>query len=104
MIFSPHRLQKFVVLDDLIDDDGNPIDSLQEWEDVGTCRCDDNGVMKQVSVNGKLFDYHYHIVYEGEKIPTDTLIKVLDKGQLRAEGKVIKSAKCNFFNYTQIWL
>lgn len=104
MIFAPHRLMVKVVSGPSFDEDMNPIPPKEDWKDFGSCRCDDNGVMKQISVNGVMYDYNYHVVYEGERIKAGTEVKVFDGGEIRAEGTVVKSAKCNYFNYYEIWL
>lgn len=104
MIFSPHKLLVKVVSGPSFDEDMNPIPPKEDWKDFGSCRCDDNGAMKQVSVNGVLHDYNYHVVYEGEKIKMGTEVRVLDSESIRGEGKVIKPSKSNYFNYAEIWL
>lgn len=104
MIFSPHILQIKVVAGPSFDEDMNPIPGGESWKEIGACRCDDNGVMKQISVNGMMYDYNYHVVYEGERIKAGTEVKVLDGDEIRAEGTAVKSAKCNYFNYSEIWL
>lgn len=103
MIFSPHVLQKKVVIGGGIIG-GNPVPGEEEWVDVGKCRCDDNGQQIKVSVNGILFDYNYHIVHVSESIPIGTEIRVMDGDSVRGEGKVIKSGKCNYFDYCEIWV
>ena len=52
MIFAPHRLMVKVVSGPSFDEDMNPLPPKEDWKDFGSCRCDDNGVMKQISVNG----------------------------------------------------
>lgn len=104
MIFAPHRLFVKVVSPTLFDEDMNPIPLKENWVDFGACRCDDNGAMKQISVNGVMHDYNYHVVYEGEKIKIDTEVRIFDGESIRGEGKVIKPAKSNYFNYAEIWL
>lgn len=104
MIFSPHRLFVKVVSGPSFDEDMNPIPPKEDWKDLGPCRCDDNGVVKQISVNGVMYDYNYHVVYEGEKIKNDTEVKIMDGEEVRGEGKIIKSGKSNYFKYAEIWL
>ena len=74
MIFAPHKLLIAVAPKDVVDENGDPISEPEKWVEVGCCRCDDNNVMKQVSVNGKWFDYRYHVVYEGAKILAGTKV------------------------------
>ena len=104
MIYSPHILQikpKAVVT---FDKDRNPIVSANDWVEIGQCRCDDNGEMKEVSVNGKVFTPSYHVVYEGEKISPYTEVRCLEGEEVRGEGKVLKSTKCNRLNYAELWM
>ena len=104
MEFAPHILQKQTT-ELLLDENRNPDVNKNDWETVGACRCDDNGQHEKVSVNGVFHDYKYHVVYVGEKISIGTAIKVLDEsGNIRGEGEVIKTSKCNFFDYSEIWM
>jgi len=105
MYYAPHILQKEVVSGSYIDDDGNPVKGNKSWVCVSNCRCDDNNQQERISVNGIWHNYNYHIVHEGERIPIGVTVQVLDKdGSVRGEGTVIKTGKCNYFNYSQIWL
>ena len=106
MIFAPHILQKKVVTGGSLVN-GNPVTGTEEWVEIGDCRCDDNDARTQISVNGVLHDYNYHVVYEGEKLPIGTEIRCVDKvdGSIRGEGKVIKPKKCNYFApKAEIWV
>jgi hypothetical protein len=104
MIFCPHVLQILVISGAQIVD-GNPIPGSESRETIGKCRCDDNGQHKQVSVNGILYDYSYHVVHEGAKLPIGVKVRALDKdGNVRGEGEVVKSGKCNYFNYSEVWI
>ena len=103
MIFAPHKLLMAVAAKDVIDENGDPIPEPENWVENGHCRCDDNSVMKQVSMNGKWFDYRYHVVYEGVKILAGTKVKI-QRGEELIEGVVLKSSTCNYFNYFQLWI
>lgn len=103
MIFAPHKLYVAVAPKDLVDENGDPVTQSEEWVELGDCRCDDNDTMKKVSVNGEWFDYRYHVVYEGVKILAGTKVRIERNGE-RIEGVVRKPAKCNYFNYSQIWI
>ncbi|WP_106827868.1 hypothetical protein [Parabacteroides pacaensis] len=50
-------IQVKVIPDPSFDEDRNPIPGGESWKEIGACRCDDNGVMKQISVNGIMYDY-----------------------------------------------
>jgi hypothetical protein len=103
VIFSPHILQKKAGAGELVN--GNPVPGSNEWETVGECRCDDNGQQIKVSVNGMLYDYSYHVVYEGEKLPVGADVRVLNEdGGTRGEGSVVKSGECNYLDYSEIWM
>ena len=103
MMFAPHKLLIAVAPKDEVDENGDPISEPENWVEIGNCRCDDNSVMKQVSVNGKWFDYRYYVVYEGVKIFAGTKVRI-ERNEEVVEGVVLKSAKCNYFNYSQIWI
>lgn len=105
MMFAPHILQVKIVPSPAFDADMNPIPGQAEWKEIGPCRCDDNGATKQISVNGVVRDYNYHIVYEGDRIEAGTKVRVIEEsGDIRAEGEVIKPKRCNYFSYSEIWL
>ncbi len=95
---APHILTIKIITPPDNDDYGRPIPGTGEesWERVTECFCHDNSQQKEVSVNGKLWVYNYHVVYEGEKVDLDVEIRCLDKktGKIVGEGKVIKNAEC----------
>lgn len=103
MIYTPHILE---IKNDTVSTvvDGIPSFLEDTYTEIGKCRCDDSGVNKQISVNGVMFAFSYHIVYVGEKIELGKYVRVLDKGNIRGEGEVIKSSKCNMLNYSEIWI
>lgn len=104
MIFSPHTIQKKVITGATIEK-GNPIKGSESWINVGKCRCDDNSQQKQISVNGVLIIYNYHVVHEGERIDVGTEVQCLDEnGNIRGSGIVVKTGKCNYFSYSEIWM
>ncbi len=103
MIFAPHKLLISVAAKDEIDENGDPILGPEKWVEYACCRCDDNSVMKQVSMNGKWFDYRYHVVYEGAKILAGTKVKI-ERDEELIEGVVLKSAKCNYFKKSELWI
>ena len=41
---------------------------------------------------------------EGGILNAGTEVRILDGESVRAEGKVIKSGKSNYFKYAEIWL
>ena len=106
MYYAPHILKAKVYKEPEYDENGNPIIvENDEWEEIGRCRCDDNGQMKQVSVNGSMVDFSYHIVYEGKDVlPGKEVIAIDGDGNARGAGKVIKIARCNYLNYSEIWV
>lgn len=106
MNYAPHILQVKVITKPQEDEFGRPIPSTggEDWETIGECRCDDNDTTKQVSVNGQVYDYSYFVVYEGEKIEAGAVVRALDGEEVRGEGTVLKSAKCNFLTYTKLWM
>lgn len=106
MYYAPHILKAKVYKELEYDENGNPImEKNDEWEKIGPCRCDDNGQMKQVSVNGSMVDFSYHIVYEGKDVLPDMEVIVTDSsGGVRGAGKVIKINRCNYLKYSEIWV
>ena len=106
MNYAPHILQIYHLAESTTDDEGVTTPGTSWWETVGECRCDDNGGLKQIGVNGQAYTYNYHIVYEGPKLPIGTKVRALEADALtiRGEGEVIKPSKCNYLNYTEIWL
>lgn len=108
---APHTLQVCTVKPIEVDEYGRPVKGSggETWEDVAECFCHDNTQMKQVSVNGELWTYQYHIVYEGTKIALDTKLRCIDKetGETVGEGKVTKNAQCyssEFKGRCDLWL
>ena len=95
---APHILQVRTVTPPEDDEYGRPIPGTggESWNDLAECFCHDNSQMQEVSVNGKLWVYSYHVVYEGAKLALDTMVKCLDKETQKVvgDGKVIKNAEC----------
>lgn len=95
---APHILQVRTVTPPENDEYGRPIPGTggEQWNNLTECFCHDNSQQKEVSVNGKLWVYAYHVVYEGEKIALDTMVRCIDNvtEEVVGEGKVIKNAEC----------
>lgn len=114
MNYAPHILQIYHPAEFITDDEGVMTPGLSWWETVGECRCDDNGGLKQIGVNGQAYTYNYHIVYEGAKLSIGTKVRAVEadaltmneipKEFIRGEGEVIKPGKCNYLNYSEVWL
>ena len=104
MNYAPHILQKKTRVETIFDEDGNPIISGGDWVVIGECRCDDNGQMKQIGINGQVFIFSYHVVYEGDNLTPGTEVRCLDGKEVRGEGTVLKSTKCNRLNYAELWM
>ena len=104
MIYAPHILQIYNPGQTTTDSNNDIIVAEGTWETVGGCRCDDNGAMKQIGINGIGQLYNYHVVYEGPNIPIGTKIRCLNGEDVRGEGKVLKSGKCNFLGYSELWV
>ena len=108
---APHILQVRTVTQPDNDEYGRPIPGTggESWDDLTECFCHDNSQMQEVSANGKLWVYAYHVVYEGKKLALDTMVKCLDKEtqEVVGEGKVIKNAECyseELKGHCDIWL
>ena len=95
---APHILQVMTVTPPEKDEYGRPIHGTggESWNDLTECFCHDNSQMQEVSVNGKLWVYSYHVVYEGKKLALGIMVKCVDKEtqEVVGEGKVIKNAEC----------
>ena len=107
---APHILQRCVKAEPILDRAGRQTgETAESWEDVAECFCHDNTQMKQVAVNGELWTYQYHIVYEGVKLPLDTKVRCIDKQTRESvgEGLVKKNAECysiDFKGRCDVWL
>lgn len=106
MYYAPHILQLKKEVPAQYDEDGNPLTTeSSEWETVGTCRCDDNGTSRQISMNGQMYDYSYHIVFDEGNIDAGDYVRALDEsGSVRGEGEVLRVSVSNYFNYRQLWV
>lgn len=94
---APHTLQILVITPEENDKYNRPIPgtSSKIWKDVTECFCHDNSQHKEVSINGELWVYNYHVVYEGKKIALGSHIRSLDdEGNVIGEGEVKKNAQC----------
>ena len=96
---APHILQVRTVTPPENDEYRRPIPGTggESWDELIECFCHDNSQMQEVSVNGKLWVYSYHVVYEGAKLALDTTVNCLDKETKKVVGygKVIKNAECH---------
>ncbi len=108
MYFAPHILEKKVYIEPDRDDKGNTIPGTggDAWETIGPCRCDDNGAGRQIGVAGNMVVYDYHIVIAGNiKLSVGDYVRALEQdGSVRGEGEVIKPGKCNYLNYSEVWV
>ncbi|MEL5895925.1 hypothetical protein AAE250_20815 [Bacteroides sp. GD17] len=95
---APHILVIRTVTPLEKDEFGRPIPGTggESWDELTECFCHDNSQTKEVSINGVLWVYSYHVVYEGEKIALGTKVRCLDKitGKTVGEGEVKKNAEC----------
>jgi len=107
---APHILQKCIKAQPILDRAGRQVgESAETWEDVAECFCHDNSQMKQVAVNGEMWTYQHHVVYEGATILLDTKVRCIDKQtqETIGEGFVKKKAACyskEFQGRRDIWL
>lgn len=110
---APHILQARTLTEPTYDAFGRQLtDSEEIWSDVAECFCHDNTQMKQVSVNGELWTYSYHIVYEGDVISLGTKVRCVAReesgiDEVVGEGEVKKRAACysaEFAGRHDIWI
>ena len=108
MLYAPHILEIESHKEPQRDEKGNTIPGTggSSWEEIGRCRCDDNNSGERVGVSGTMIEYVYHIVVEGRVIiPIGSKVRALEKdGSIRGEGSVIRASKCNYMNYSEIWV
>lgn len=95
---APHILRVRTVTPPDHDGYGRPIPGTggESWNDLTECFCHDNSQAREVSVNGKLWVYSYHVVYEGTKLDLGTMVRCVDKstGEVVGEGEVLRNAEC----------
>ena len=107
---APHILQVRTLTAPTYDSYGRQLtESSEVWNSVADCFCHDNSQMKQVSVNGELWTYSYHIVYEGDDIPLGSKVRCLCARccEVIGEGEVKKRATCyssEFAGRRDIWI
>lgn len=107
---TPHILQLQVLGSPTVNEYGDEDDSSvsEEWNCYACCFCHDNNQQKQVSVNGELWTYNYHVVYEGDKIALGTMVRCLDDdGNVIGQGKILKCNRCysdDFDGRCDLWI
>lgn len=108
---TPHILQARTLTEPTYDVFGRQLtDSEEVWRDIAACFCHDNSQTKQVSINGELWTYAYHIVYEGDAVALGTKVRCLSRDgeeSLIGEGEVRKLASCyseDFDGRKDIWI
>lgn len=104
MMYAPHKI--YVRVDhSQFDEKMNPIRNEADWLFVGGCRMDFNTTDKSVGVNERAYIYRYHIVHEGERIEAGFNVRVIGEDEsILCEGEVVKSSKCNFLSYNEVWI
>lgn len=106
MFYAPHILYKKHSHELQLDEFGKPIpDYCEEWEEIGTCRCDDDTTQKLVSANGQEYHSRYHVVYDRTTaVKEGDEIQCLDKeGNVRGRGVVGMVKSTNYMTYSELW-
>ena len=107
MIFAPHKLQVKVITPLENDEFGRPIPGTggEDWQDVCSCRCDDNSTKEFTSENGSVYRPNYHVVC-GERISLKAgdEVRCMDGETVRGKGEVYMVKNTNYFNYSEIWM
>lgn len=101
MYYTPHTLYK---KSETLGKDkyGRPTESVEEWVEIGKCRCDDNSIQEFHDENGKVYRPHYKIVANRDvNVKVGDFVKVEPN---RAEGRVFNVTHLNYLNYSTIWL
>lgn len=106
MYFSPHILQVLAEEEPKYDSNGQVIVKPENntWETIGVCRCDDDNTQELKSDNGDMYMSHYHIVYEGRGLKEGSNIRCLFGEAVKAEGMARNPKKCNYFDYSEVWI
>lgn len=105
MYYSPHELYKKVTM--TVRDSMNRIkSSSEEWQYVTDCRCDDNTTQKFEDDNGRVYIPKYKIVCNRADIRDGDYVQCLVKGtgEVRGEGRVLNSPKCNYLDYMVVYV
>lgn len=109
MYYAPHILQKQVSPTFLNDELGRPVvNGEPEWENVCECRADENSALEFTDENGNTFRPDYHVVCGDRKfgIYGGEHVRVLwkDTGDIKCEGKAIRTKHLNYLNYGDFWV
>ena len=92
---APHKLYIRTLVQGETDEYGRQVsEDSESWKPFADCFCHDNSQAREITVNGQLWTYSYHIVYEGDKIPLGTYVRCMDGSRVVGEGKVVKNAEC----------
>lgn len=107
MYYAPHSLYKVVESEER-DSLNRVVSSGEVMQFIGMCRCDDNTTQKFEDENGRVYIPKYKIVCERADIKAGDYIQCFlgkdDSGELRGEGRVFNSPKCNYLNYMVIYV
>jgi hypothetical protein len=108
---APHLMQVCEVTPLQYDEYGKPVAGSggESWGGAAECFCHDNTQMKQVSVNGELWTYAFHVVYEGDRLAPGTKVRCVSRedSTVIGEGTVKKSTGCysqEFKGRCDLWL
>lgn len=107
MYYAPHTY-RFRHPETLgMDEFGRPVKTGEtEWIEGGDCRCDDNSVQEFTDDNGRVYRPAYKVVVDRwtEIEAGDTIEVYTKEGMLRGQGKVYNVIRCNYLNYSTVWV
>lgn len=87
------------------DEYGRPVAGMSEWQDGGSCRCDDNSTQELNDENGRMYKSSYKIVIDGHtSIRAGNEVEVYKGTELRASGVVNNVIVNNYLPYSVIWV
>lgn len=102
MIYSPHTLYVRRLTETR--DAFNRASVEEDWEEVGPCRCDDNGDRIVSVENSKEYVPKYHIVTpRTTMISNGDFVRVYAGDELRGEGKADRVRVLNYLDYTDFY-
>jgi len=107
MYYAPHTLQRLVPPTTQRDEYNRVVaQSEGTWEDVCSCRMDDNATQDIVSDNGQVYRPKYKVVCEGvQDIAAGERVRAYTAdGTLRGEGEVVQVLRTNYLDYTVLFI
>lgn len=101
MYYAKHKLYK-KISSIKRDSDGFFVEiTNEEWEYLGSCRCDDDNTTEVADERGNVLRASYHIVADKCNVNRGDIVKVEGKDCI---GQVKVKKETNFYNYVELWI